>query len=127
MMPDPYNERVRALFTEQAHAGRIDNATEVSVDDQGVRIQLLALAENGSIQCLRFLAWGCPHVIAATEAFCAAYEGRAISDLEKFAAAELMQSLAVPVEKSGRILVIEDAVRLLGAALQAASATKEQD
>jgi len=128
MMFDPYSERVRSLFAEPAHSGSLDEAIVVSVDDQGVRIVLSASTDNGSIQSLRFRAWGCPHVIAATETVCAEYEGRAISDLGEFAAAEIMQSLAVPVEKSGRILVIEDAVRLLGTALREASElSKEQN
>jgi len=128
MMFDPYSERVRSLFAEPAHSGSLDKAIAVSVDDQGVRIVLSASTDNGSIQSLRFRAWGCPHVIAATETVCAEYEGRAISDLGEFAAAEIMQSLAVPVEKSGRILVIEDAVRLLGTALREASElSKEQN
>ena len=128
MMFDPYSERVRSLFAEPAHSGSLDEAIVVSVDDQGVRIVLSASTDNGSIQSMRFRAWGCPHVIAATETVCAEYEGRAISDLGEFAAAEIMQSLAVPVEKSGRILVIEDAVRLLGTALREASElSKEQN
>ena len=49
------------------------------------------------------------------------YEERAVSDLDVFRAAELMQSLAGPTEKSGRILVIEDAVRSLGAMLRGIS------
>ena len=128
MMFEPYNERVRKLFAAPAHSGRLDEAIAVSVDDQGVRIELSAHTDKGSIHGLRFRAWGCPHVIAAAETVCAEYEGRAISDLDEFTAAELMQSLAVPVEKSGRILVIEDAVRLLGAALRESSvSSKEQN
>ena len=128
MMFDPYSERVRSLFAGPAHSGSLDKSIGVSVDDQGVRIELSASTDNGSIQSLRFRAWGCPHVIAAAETVCAEYEGRAISDLGEFVAAELMQSLAVPVEKSGRILVIEDAVRLLEVALREASeSSKEQN
>ena len=74
---------------------------------------------------MRFLAWGCPHVIAAAESVCAGYEGRAVTDLETFDVAELMQSLSVPVEKSGRIIVIEDAVRSLGATLRGNPATSD--
>jgi hypothetical protein len=57
-------------------------------------------------------------VIAAAEAFCGDYEGRHISDLLEFSASGLMQSLPVPVEKTGRILVVEDAVRALGTSLR---------
>lgn len=121
MSADPYNESVRALFAEPEHSGTIENASRVLFDDQDVRIELCAIARNGSIERIRFRAWGCPHVLAAAEALCAQHEGSAVADLENFTAAELMQSLAVPVEKSGRILVIEDAARALGAAIREAS------
>jgi NifU-like protein involved in Fe-S cluster formation len=107
MSTDPYSARVRALFADPAHAGQLANAVGVLVEDQGVRIFLSAQLAAGRIDTLRFQAWGCPHVIAAAEAFCASYEGRSTST------SDLMQSLSVPVEKTGRILVIEDAVRSL--------------
>lgn len=120
-MIDPYNARVRALFTHTAHAGTLDGAQPVAVDDQGVRLELSATVDMGAVASLRFRAWGCPHVIAAAEAACAEIEGCPVSDLEIFTVADLMQSLAVPAEKSARILVIEDAVRLLGAVLRKTS------
>lgn len=114
MTPEPYSSRVRKLFREPRHAGNVSDGIEAIVKDQGVRIHLTMSAPGGTINTLRFQAWGCPHVIAACEAFCAASEGRQAADLRTFSAAGLMQSLAVPVEKTGRILVLEDAVRLLG-------------
>jgi NifU-like protein involved in Fe-S cluster formation len=127
MSPDPYSPRVRSLFAAPAHAGTLPGMPAVLVDDQGVRIALAARCRQGRIEALRFLAWGCPHVIAAAEAFCASYEGRPVRELDAFAAAELMQSLPVPAEKTGRILVIEDAVRSLGNALRPASGSKTDD
>ena len=125
MIGDPYSERVRALFDAPIHAGALDGAATAFVDDQGVRVQLSADINDESITAMRFQAWGCPHVIAAAEAVCAGYEGRAVSDLDVFSVAELMQSLAVPTEKSGRILVIEDAVRSLGAMLRGISGSSD--
>jgi NifU-like protein involved in Fe-S cluster formation len=113
MSTDPYSARVRALFADPAHAGQLANATGVLVEDQGVRIAFSAQLAVGRVDTLRFQAWGCPHVIAAAEAFCADYEGRSATDLLEFSTSDLMQSLSVPVEKTGRILVIEDAVRSL--------------
>ncbi|MGI9272151.1 MAG: iron-sulfur cluster assembly scaffold protein [Woeseiaceae bacterium] len=127
MSAGQYSGSVRALFAATEHAGTLENATQVLHDDQGVRLELSAVAKNGHIEQLRFRAWGCPHVLAAAEYFCAEYEGRATADLAQFTATGLMQSLAVPVEKSGRILVIEDAVRALGAAIREASSPTEQD
>lgn len=111
---DPYSDRVRKLFFRPEHAGCIEGGVSAKVDDQGVRLCFCATATGGRIQKLRFRAWGCPHTIAAAEAFCTGYEGSPVSALLEFRASGLMQSLPVPVEKTGRILVLEDAVHSLG-------------
>ena len=115
MTGDPYSKHVRALFASGAHAGRVDGGLEAYVADQGVRVELTAGIDNGTIERLRFRAWGCPHLLAAAEAFCGEFEGRTLSELDSFAAVEVMQTLPVPREKMGRILVLEDAVRSLRA------------
>ena len=115
MTQDPYSEQVRELFARPDHAGDLENpAVRVHIDDQGVRIALAARYDGDMIVRLRFRAWGCPHLLAAAEAFCRAYEGRAVAALREFSAAEIMQTLPVPREKLGRILILEDAVRSLG-------------
>jgi NifU-like protein involved in Fe-S cluster formation len=114
---DPYSGRVRELFAQPAHAGCIADARSVRLDDQGVRVCLCGQTDGDTIKALGFRAWGCPHLIAAAEAFCAEFEGRPAAELLEFAASGLMESLSVPVEKSGRILVLEDAVRALGKSL----------
>ena len=127
MSADPYSARVRELFESPQHAGALEGALNVTVDDQGIRISLFASVDQGKVSALRFLAWGCPHVIAAAEEFCASFEEKSVSELLEFSASDLMQSLSVPVQKSGRILVLEDAVRALGSVVRAASdpGTKE--
>ena len=114
MSIDPYSAEVRRLFANPRHAGDLGDVAEAYVDEQGIRIRLFASAKAGKIESLRFRAWGCPHVIAACEAFCETYEGRAIGDLTAFSAHELLRSLSIPVKKTGRILILEDAVRSLG-------------
>ena len=115
MTSDPYSERVRALFADPQHAGDLENtAARVQISEQGVRLALAVATDGDIIVGLRFRAWGCPHLLAAAEAFCRAYEGRPASALAAFEAAEIMQTLPVPREKLGRILVLEDAVRSLG-------------
>ena len=110
------------MFADPAHAGRLDGAISIRGDAADVRLCLFAQAEAGRVSALRFLAWGCPHLIAAAEAVCAAYEGRPVTELLEFSASGLMQSLPVPVEKTGRILVLEDAARALGKSLRDTSA-----
>ena len=116
MNSDPYNAEVRRLFATTAHAGELADGVAASAQTDTVRIRLSATVVDERLLKLRFLAWGCPHVIAACEAFCECYEGSALTDMEAFEVNEIMQTLAVPVEKTGRILVLEDAARALATA-----------
>jgi len=123
MSADPYNATVRELFANPRHGGDLANAVVAEVAQQGVRLRLAASEAGGRIESLRFLAHGCPHVIAACEQFCRTFEGGPTAAIDGFRAADIMCDLSVPVEKTGRILVLEDAVRLLGREISAAAAT----
>lgn len=123
MSADPYNSVVRRLFAETAHAGDVSGGASAYFEDQGLRIRLSASVANGRIAELRYRAWGCPHVIAATEWFCQQFEGRDVAELEQLETGQIMRELAVPVEKTGRILVLEDTVRSLRAAISDRIAT----
>ena len=115
MTSDPYSARVRELFSGTEHAGDLEKPdARVQISEQDVRLALAADIDDDIIVGLRFRAWGCPHLLAAAEAFCRAYEGRPARGLLVFGASEIMQTLPVPREKLGRILVLEDAVRSLG-------------
>ena len=109
-----YSKRVREYFAAPAHAGDLEQGVTVSQAAEDVRLQLSATAADGLIKVMRFRAWGCPHTIAAAEAVCRYCEGRPAGELLEFSIAGLMEELAVPVVKTGRILVLEDAVRSLG-------------
>ena len=117
MTADPYSPEVRRLFAAPAHVGGLDGARRARVDAQGVSVELFAAVSDGQIGAMRFRAWGCPHLLAATEAACAELEGRPAVELKDWSANGVMQNLAVPPEKTGRILVLEDTVRALGRAI----------
>jgi NifU-like protein involved in Fe-S cluster formation len=114
MSADPYNKAVRELFANPGHAGTVADGAVVLVDDQGVRIELSASVASGRIAAMSFRAWGCPHLIAAAEWVCAEYQGKPVSALEIPPTDRIMEDLAVPAEKTGRILVLEDAIQSLG-------------
>lgn len=114
MSADPYSPLVRQYFFDTAHAGDLGGAVTIEIEEQGVRLRLAATHKSGKIQALRFRAWACPHLIAACESVCADYEGRPIDQLKTLQAADIMLKLSVPTAKTGRILVLEDAVRSLG-------------
>jgi NifU-like protein involved in Fe-S cluster formation len=111
---DPYGPEVRALFRAPEHAGTLAGGRVAHARGQGVEVELSMLCDGSRIDVLRFRAYGCPHLLAAAEAFCRDFEGRQLAELNWYSAVETVNSLSVPVEKTGRILVLEDAVRLLG-------------
>lgn len=121
MVPGAYNEAVRRRFANPAHAGDLPPgyaaASAQAGHSAGLRVRFAAIAEGGVVTALRFRAFGCPHLIAAAEAACEAFEGRPPAALREFSAASLMEQLAVPIEKTGRILLVEDALHGLAEAL----------
>ena len=118
-MNDPYNETVRDCFENPGHAGdlRGDYAQFLTSDraesDRGARIVLFAGITNGMIAEMRFRAWACPHLIAAAELLCRDRENGPVSGLSRFDAKGLMDQLSVPPEKTGKILLLEDALKSL--------------
>jgi nitrogen fixation NifU-like protein len=118
---DPYNETVRALFFAPQHAGSLSRDygqmlfASVAESDKGSRLELAAGIAEEVIVEMRFKVWGCPHLIAAAEALCKEREHGAIAGLSVFEPAEIMARLAIPVEKTGRILLLEDALKSLWA------------
>lgn len=118
MSGDPYSAEVRALFAEPLHAGQAGGASE-RITSQGVDVELSADVRDDRLLTLRFRAKGCPHLIAAAEALCADLEGRPAAALGEPFGADIMRRLSVPVEKTGRILVLEDVAAALSRRLAA--------
>ena len=114
-----YNDAVREAFAHPRHAGDLDRdcgqvlEAEAAESGQGAQIALAAGIDEGRISALRFRVSGCPHLIAALEVFCRRHEGGPAAGLEKPDFAGISEELELPVEKSGRILLLEDAVARL--------------
>ena len=116
-----YNEAVRRNFANPAHAGDLceryeqNLVADVSESDSGARITLAAGIRSGTIASMAFRVRGCPHLIAALELVCTILTDQPIAGLENFDSADITRELSVPPEKSGRILLLEDALATLGA------------
>ena len=121
LLSEPYNETVRAYFHDAVHAGDLSRnypqiLDSVAVESgQGARIALSVGVENGLVGEMRFRVWGCPHLIAAAEWLCEQRESGPVSALQDFPVQEIMRQLSVPVDKTGRILLLEDALKSLAA------------
>jgi NifU-like protein involved in Fe-S cluster formation len=130
-MSTPYSELVRGYFANPVHAGRLPDeyndgvVAEAAEPDGGARVVLSALVDGETIRLLRYQIFGCPHLIAATEAFCDDTEGQEISALIELDVSRLMERLAIPVEKTGRLFILEDAAKALHISVSAL--TPKQD
>jgi NifU-like protein involved in Fe-S cluster formation len=123
MSTEPYNDAVRRLFENPRHAGDPDArypavvSAEVSESDAGFRVMLAAEMDGNELRRVRFRVFGCPHLIAAAEELCSRLEGKRPEALQDVPVTQLMELLEVPVEKTGRLLLLEDAAHALARAV----------
>jgi len=66
--------------------------------------------EAGTVKSALFQAWGCPHTLAVTAWVTGQLPGRSMTDLVPGTPSAWLEVLEVPVEKLGRLLVVEDAL-----------------
>jgi len=78
-------------------------------EETWVRFQLLIAADT--VKEARFQAFACPHTTAVAAALCAALPGRTRATLIAGEPADWAAAQGVPVEKLGRLLIVEDALR----------------
>lgn len=126
---DPYNHAVRRHFANPAHAGDLQEGypravtAEVSGSEAGSKVLLAARIDGDTIACIRYRVFGCPHLIAAAEELCRRLEGAPVDALQDVPVAQLMEVLEVPVEKTGRLLLLEDAALALHESISATAAS----
>ena len=117
-----YSAAVLEYFNEPHHAGDPDPdagrivSASVSAGGAGPRITLTGAAADRDVWAqLTWRVFGCPHTMAAAEAACRRFTGAKTTDPAEFAFVELVEELGIPVEKTGRVLLLEDAFRALEA------------
>jgi len=87
--------------------------------EQGTWVQFDLQVSGGIIQAARFLAFGCPHTIAVSAWVAQHAVGPTSLATLPEPVQDLSERFAVPAEKRGRLLVVEDAwVAAVNAALQ---------
>jgi NifU-like protein involved in Fe-S cluster formation len=118
-----YNALTLQYFEADAAAGELCGPDvfrgAAGSRSQGTWVQFDLEFRSGAVERALFLAFGCPHTIAAA----AWVAEHAVGPASRAALPETVQQLsdrfAVPVEKRGRLLIVEDAwLAALTAALQ---------
>jgi cysteine desulfurase len=110
-------ERLRALSPAGAltagwglaGAGSVTGEAGTQAEGTWVRFQLLT--DGDSVKEARCLAFACPHTVDTAQWLCERLRGRSRLDLIPGGPRDWAQARAVPVEKLGRLLVVEDALR----------------
>jgi len=77
---------------------------------QEVWVRFRLRVQDGVVKSALFKAYGCPHTLGVAAWVAERLRGRGRADLAPGTPAEWAEALAVPVEKLGRLLVVEDAL-----------------
>jgi hypothetical protein len=106
-----YNGLTRRHFEAPRNTGELPESNRGAAGSRsgGTWVQFELKVSAGTISAARFLAFGCPHVIAACDIVCEEAEGSRLEARLPQSPPVLLERLGAPVEKLGRLLVIEDA------------------
>ena len=116
-MSSPYSDLVIDHFERPRNPGQWPPALDIITGTagsvaRGAQVTLSARI-GGVVREARFLAYGCPHLIAAASWLSERLRGCTQQDLSGWGWREAAEVLQVPAEKYGRLLVLEDAVQAL--------------
>jgi cysteine desulfurase len=114
---DPLSPQVRQYFTALPGAGRLADADgrvlrgEAGGVAQDVWVRFHVRAEIGVVKEARFQALGCPHTLAAAAWLTVQLAGRHLQAGVPGGPLDWAGALSIPVEKLGRLLIVEDALQ----------------
>ncbi len=122
-----YTDGVRERFSRLTHAAQPEDVPdalgEAGERAHGACVQILAWQApgggDGRLARVRFRALGCPALLVAADLACERLEGCAPAALAAIEPLALHAELRLPVEKLGRVLLVEDAARRCLEALRA--------
>jgi NifU-like protein involved in Fe-S cluster formation len=108
-----YNALTRRYFEAPATAGLLSGSGvfrgSAGGREQGTWVQFDLQVGSGKVLAARFLAFGCPHVIAVSAWLAEQAVGRPVAPVLPESVQTLRERFAIPLEKLGRLLIIEDA------------------
>jgi NifU-like protein involved in Fe-S cluster formation len=120
-----YNELTRRYFEAPAHAGVLEGPRvfrgSAGDREHGTWVQFDLKTDAGTVLAARFLAFACPHVIAVSAWLAEHSVGRQLTVALPESVQTLRERFAIPLEKLGRLLIIEDAWTAAAAAALGAS------
>jgi cysteine desulfurase len=114
---DTLSPLARRYFDTLPGAGQFQNGEADVIEGeagsvaQGTWVRFHLTAAHGIVKAALFQAYGCPHTLAVTAWVTEQLPGRPREALTPGQPSEWLAKLAVPVEKLGRLLIVEDALQ----------------
>ena len=118
-----YSAQVEQYFRRPVRPMGHDIRGEGGSVRQGARICFAADVRGNCLQNVGFRALACPHIIAGCNRIAEQLEGAEVNALLAIAVEDLQAEFDIPVEKAGKLLIIQDALQACYADLQAYTAT----
>ncbi|MGI9289956.1 MAG: iron-sulfur cluster assembly scaffold protein [Gammaproteobacteria bacterium] len=109
-MMNRYNSRVGEYFSRPVSAGGSDLAGTAGSVQEGARVLVEAGLAAGQLENVSFRIFGCPHIIALAHRAQELLEGAPAAMLRDLPLEELAQEFDFPVEKTGKLLIMKDAL-----------------
>lgn len=106
-----YNSLVQSYFERPLLRGGSTLTGAAGSREQGTQISLSANLNGDRLSQVGFRAFACPHIIAACHGICERLEGRPVAALLDMPLDELRAEFDIPVEKTGKLLILQDALR----------------
>lgn len=112
-----YNNLTRRHFDNPAHAGVLTGAAvrrgAAGSRAQGIwvqfDVQVASRNQESTLEAVRFQAYACPHVIAVADWLAQKAVGGPAEPVLPESVHALRERFEVPIEKLGRLLILEDA------------------
>jgi cysteine desulfurase len=86
---------------------------EAGAERLGTWVRFTLHVENGLVRDAQVQYYGCPHTAAACNLLCERLRGRQRAALQAGTPQQWLESVHAPIEKLGRMLIIEDALNAL--------------
>ncbi len=99
-------------------AGELADAVRGEAGDRALNVwaRFLVQSSAGRIDAVRFQVYGCPHTVAAADWLAERLRERPVAELARWDVHALAAELEIPLEKFGRLLVLQDALAVCHAA-----------
>ena len=110
MSDSVYNQTVTERFGRAATALGTGFEGRAGSPEEGAVVHFAADVADGRLHNVGFRACACPHIIAACSVVAERLAGARPEQLVDPALLEVLKELEIPVEKTGKILILQDAL-----------------